>query len=612
MVCRWFSRAALVAAVLLAVSPLLAADPIPGKVTHITLYRGQALVTRTIPVTDAAGALEVVVSELPEQVLGDSLYAEGTEGLEVRAVRFRTRAVGQEPREEVRKLDVSMEELNLKIAANQQAQGLLTKRAEYLDKMEGFVAPTAKTDLAKGVLDADALQKITLFGFEQRKLIADEQLKLMNEAAGLQKQMELLQRQRQELTQGSSRNVREAVLFVQKTGAGPESVRLNYLVAGCGWSPSYTVRAGKDRAEVQLEYSALIQQMTGEDWNGVVLSLSTASPALSAAAPGLAPFHVALGAIGAPNQAQPQQQLELASQVKAIRANQSAAIMAYRNTANLGDNLDTNWQAIAAANDFQCLELINPRETLVSSLTAAPGDIEGPSLGYRLPNVVSLPSRSDQQMVRILSTNLKSRFYHMATPVLSSYVYREAEVTNGSPEDLLAGPVTVYLEGRFVGRSELPTVARGETFVVGFGADPQLRVKRELADKQENVQGGNRELSFQYRLVIENFKDEAVSVRLFDRLPYSDRNGELRLTVESTKDPLSEDKLYLRKERPKGLLRWDIEVPAAAMGEKARIVDYGFKLEFDRNFQLTAAGDGQKLQQQQQEFEELQRGRQKK
>ena len=61
--------------------------------------------------------------------------------------------------------------------------------------------------------------------------------------------------------------------------------------------------------------------------------------------------------------------------------------------------------------------------------------------------------------------------------MLTSYVYREAELANSSDQDLLAGPITVYLDGRFVGRGEIPTVA-GQTFVVGFGADPQLRARR--------------------------------------------------------------------------------------------------------------------------------------
>ena len=39
-----------------------------------------------------------------------------------------------------------------------------------------------------------------------------------------------------------------------------------------------TMRAAADRKEVRVEYNALIQQLSGEDWNDIELTLSTASP----------------------------------------------------------------------------------------------------------------------------------------------------------------------------------------------------------------------------------------------------------------------------------------------------------------------------------------------
>ena len=101
-------------------------------------------------------------------------------------------------------------------------------------------------------------------------------------------------------------------------------------------------------------------------------------------------------------------------------------------------------------------------------------------------------------------------------------------------------------------------MARGETFVVGFGADPQLRARRELVDRSDVVQGGNRELGLSYRLVIENFKEEETTVRLLDRLPYTQQNSQIRVTLGDASDDISTDKLYLRRERPKGILRWEI------------------------------------------------------
>ena len=40
----------------------------------------------------------------------------------------------------------------------------------------------------------------------------------------------------------------------------------------CGWSPSYTIRAGEEQQDVRIECNALIHQMTGEDWSGVDLT----------------------------------------------------------------------------------------------------------------------------------------------------------------------------------------------------------------------------------------------------------------------------------------------------------------------------------------------------
>ncbi|MCH8921961.1 MAG: DUF4139 domain-containing protein [Planctomycetes bacterium] len=532
--------------------------------------------------------------------------AEGGEGIEIRAVRYRARAVGQEPREEVRKLDDAIEELTDNIATNQMAQQLMAKRAAYLDKLEGFVAPTAKAELSKGVLDAVALEKITEFSFAQRQEIGTQQLKLAKESKSLQRQISLLQRKRSELTNGASRTVREAIVFIEKRMAGKASLKLNYLVNGCGWSPTYALRASKDRKQVAVEYSAVIAQMSGEDWSEVKLTLSTASPALSASGLGLAPFQVSLSQNG---QAPGPPVADLAKQLQGARGRQQDAIIRNSLARSFRDNVDNGWLANAAANEFQNFELIGGKDVLQTIRAVNRQATEGPSLSYQLEGAVSLASRSDQQMIRVMTAALKSRFYHVATPVLTSFVYREAEMTNDSPEDLLAGPVTVYLDGRFVGRGEIPTVARGETFLVGFGVDPQLRARRELAKRTDEVQGGNRELSLSYRLVIENFKEEEATVRLLDRLPYTKQSGQIRVTLGELTDKLSDDKIYLRRERPKGILRWEIKVPGGATAEDARIVQYGFKAEFDRNFRLAAVPSGGR--QQQQEYEQLQQLRRK-
>lgn len=602
---------------------------VEGRVTHVTLYRGQAQITRAMAVEGDAGPLEIVVGNLPEQVVPNSLFAEGGDALEVRAVRFRTRAVGEEPRDEVRKLDDQIAEVQRQLELNAKRRDLLAKRSDYLGKLEGFVAPTAQSDLSKGVLDAEALERLTTFTFDQHEKIAQDDVNLAQEQRELNAQLELLNRQRAEITAGASRTVREAVVFVEKQAAAAAELRLNYLVSNCGWSPTYSMRSSADRKQVRVEYNALIQQLTGEDWTGVTLTLSTASPTLGAAGPGLAPFHVILTATPVTssstlNNGQVQAQGgeafganamyglgaskgQVADQLQGLNQQRVEFANATGNAVLFDDRNKFNFSLNDIACTVQQLEL-NGDATAVSVLRAESPEVDGPSLTYELHGGVSLASRSDQQMVRIMQTDMPSDFYHVAVPVLTSFVYREAELKNGSDTDLLAGPITVYLDGRFVGQGEIPTVARGQNFVVGFGADPQLRTRRELVDKTDSLQGGNRETRFDYRLVIENYTGEATAIRVLDRLPHAENGSDIQVTLGKTSDELSADKLYQREERPVGLLRWDVEAPANASGEDARLIEYAYAVEYDRQYVVSLPESKQRLQE---EFERLERGRQK-
>lgn len=578
-----------------------------GKVTHVTLYRNQAMVTRTIDLESGEGNSQIVVGNLPENIVADSLFAEGSEAVEIRAVQFRTRAVGDSPREEVRALQEKIQAAQDSLALNQKSVELLAKQSAYLDKLEGFVAPTATTEMSKGVLDAESLERVTTFSFQKREEIAEKQIQLAKEQRELNATLQLLNRQLGEISNGSSKTVREAVLFIQKHDDSEQEIRLNYLVNQCGWSPTYTIRSTEGAENARLEYNGLIHQMSGENWENIQLTLSTASPALSASSPGLAPLHVTLTG-GMNQQGQTGFQNPTKVQIEQIFSDQQQAIVGNRNATSYAEFNESNWGLNDAANKVACLELISPSDAIDDIRVQMDQMSEEPSLNYLLKNNVSLTSRHDRQMVRIVQTELPSESYHVATPVLTNYVYREAEITNDSNEDFLGGPITVYLDGKFVGRGEITTVARGQTFVVGFGADPQLRTRRELVEREDGINGGNRELKFNYRLVVENFKDSDVPIRLIDRIPTSRAGENIRVTFNTSSKDLSKDELYLRAEHDAGILRWDINVPAKAIANSSHDITYTFTVEHDRNYIVSLPGS---VNQMKQELETLQRVRSK-
>ncbi len=202
-----------------------------------------------------------------------------------------------------------------------------------------------------------------------------------------------------------------------------------------------------------------------------------------------------------------------------------------------------------------------------------------------LANRTSLPSRSDHQLIQIASVPLKGDFYRLATPVLTSFVYEEAQLTNSSERVFLAGPAATFVGGQFVGRGSLPTVTIGESFTVGLGIVPSLRAEREVVTKEERVQGGNRVVDFTYELAIENFGAEPAKVRLLDRLPTVGQD-DIKVTLVKSDVPVSSDESYQKSDRKDGILRWDVEVPAQAVGPKKYVLRYTMQIEYDKQLSI--------------------------
>jgi len=213
----------------IAAEPAPGALSLPGKIEEVTVYRGQALVTRIVEVPGAPGLKEIVVTDLPERVQPQSLYAEAAEGVEVRSVLYRERPVSDDVRADVRKLDDDIRALGDQIMTNRQSTAVVSQQRDYLTKLEAFTAPTTNVELTKGVLNADTLKTLTNYIFEQRKNLSDQDLKLALELRGLTEKMSLAQRTRDQVAARSAKTVREAVIFVNQKAAGAK-INVRYLV----------------------------------------------------------------------------------------------------------------------------------------------------------------------------------------------------------------------------------------------------------------------------------------------------------------------------------------------------------------------------------------------
>lgn len=571
----------------------LADEETVGTISNVIVYRGQALVTRAVELELPAGGSQIVVQKLPDAIVSESIYAQVQGGATVSSVRYRERAVKEDTREEVKQLDAEIEKVQTMRRHAEAKRELIFAHIKALGKLVNFTVAAENSDLNRGVLQFEPLQKIIEFKETKHTEHNEEVLKLDDEIHELQKQLELLQRKREELSAGRSRTEREAVLFVNNPRTGKVVIELNYLVNEASWLPQYNLRVNPEQTIVSVEYNAVIHQASGEDWTNVALSLSTAQPTTAASAPALEPMEVRVGPPvtqkGVFYDKAPAEGEKLGMQVSQEYRDLSGQFQQLQRSrseiARKGKAAQAELNVAAVSN--QMMELMADKDAVQVIQTEAKrfARTEGVSVTYELAGPITMPSRSDQQLVNIASFKAKADFLMLATPLLTDYVYLQADIVNDSNVIMLAGPTSMYRNDEFVGKGSIELVTIGEKFTAGFGVDSQVKILREFKDKKIETLWGNRVESYDYRLAINNYKNTKVKLRLLERIPYTE-DEKLEIINFKTDASLSTDPEYLRTDRQKGILRWDLNLEPNTTGPKATIVTYSYAMKYSNELQI--------------------------
>jgi hypothetical protein len=562
-----------------------------NKITKVTVYPNNALVTREVDVPAGNGLVELVITPMPDQIVPSTMYSEAGNGLRVLTTRFSTRQVLEDTSEARRKLEAEQEKhmvLGAKIASE---LATLQKNIELLGKLESVTE--------KGKHTGDEVIAMAKYVMEQRlekakDLVALQEQKRLNDI-----QLSFIQRKTAELGRSGGRMERDAVVVVDREAGKGGKIRLNYLVGSVTWRPEYKLRAGKATEAVEIDYLANLMQHSGEEWHQVDMTLSTAQPLLNASPPELCmlqPVLVLRGAPGGPPMpgggpapfAQATPNMELEGKANSLR---TKAGLNYRSGKGKDQKEAGLWLNEASAYE-QNIELMRSRDEILAQLkkgskgVAGPSSTDGPSVTYHLTTKLTVPSRNDEQVIEVAKLNLAPKYYYKTVPVLNTHVYRLADLVNKSEQVLLPGEATMYQGTDFVGRMPMPLVAVGEEFTAGFGVDTQLQIQRQMVDQMRTTQGGNQVLKYDYRILVSSFKSAPVKLQVWDRLPKGETESVGVVLLKSTPE-LCKDGIYLRESRPNNLLRWDVEVPANCNGENALAINYEFKMELDRQMAIT-------------------------
>lgn len=255
---------------------------VEAPVAAVTVYSDRARVVRTASVT-LAGAQRVELPPLPALVDPSSIRVEA-QGAEVRAVDIARVEPNELPIEQGRRLLAELETIEDRIAQTS------AEREAYVVQLDGLGVVTPKAPPVEGQRPPPKLEPS---GWSQADaFLADLRARLQGKSREAAERLKELEREHAHLQHeaqllgGADRRGGWHVT-VLASGKGAATLQLTYVIARARWIPTYDIRLFPKTNEVQLSFSGLVSQETGEDWNGAKLTLSTAVPASTTAFPKL-------------------------------------------------------------------------------------------------------------------------------------------------------------------------------------------------------------------------------------------------------------------------------------------------------------------------------------
>lgn len=476
-----------------------------AKVTAVTLYPGQATVTREETAMVQAGDGVIEIRNLPAGLLERSLRVavSGANGTVIREVSVATEQTTEAQAQTLSELRQALQTVEDDIRAHDDAIRAWRYRLDLLDRYtrddgEGTL-PDNVAVVADSLFDqaSKSLSNIRTIEQQKRELVAEQ---------------DRLQRELAVISQ-VPRQVKNLAIGYSAGGAAEVSVQLQYQTRNAGWSSAYEARLDTAANELGLTHQAVVYQNTGEDWHNVQLSLSTANPDVGGRLPDPSPWIL---------NPQPQPMLGKAMEMDAV--------------------------AMAPA------ARMPQDEPQVAAAQMATLESNGLTQYYRISGQVSMADGTRDKRLTVAGYQLPAKVIRQMVPALSGLGYVVGEAKYDGEVTLPAAQITLYQDNQFIGQSWLAQTEPADRLAMSFGVDDKVTVEAVRETDQRGERGlisGQPYLERVTRYEVTNAHTTPIDLRVVDRLPVS-RHDDIQVTYQDITTPYQDS-----VDNKPGVIAWD-------------------------------------------------------
>jgi uncharacterized protein (TIGR02231 family) len=539
-------------------TPAFAADlKAPSHVDAVTVYPSGAEVTRVAEARLMAGETTLILEDLPGELDAQSIRVEGAggAGLEIGSVDSKLIYLSTAAQDAERK---SLEKEIEALGDERQALDQTLSDADYQKRLLLSLADkqlVPSSDEKSKALDAAQLGSLIDLVSAKLSLISKTIHEAQIRQRYIDKQVGELHNKLAGIAPAQVARMQVAVHLTapaETTG----NFKVKYRVGNAGWAPFYDARLTtpekNQKSRIELVRRAEVMQSTGESWDNVALTLSTARPLGATAAPDLFEQEIQ---IYQPLAAKMKKEVDrITGNELGLMAPGSAPMVAQDAAAPNELKSAVQKQAIVEMAGFQAL--------------------------YGIQGRVSVDNSGTSKKVRIATDGYDATLNALVVPKLDASAYLTAAFTIKGEAPMLPGTVNLYRDGVFMGQGALPLLSPDEEAKLGFGADDLIKVKRAEVKRKKGEEGLIATLNVEERawdIVVKNRHAATIPVTVIDQLPFS-ANEKVTIEPMAQMTPPTEKDLNKRR----GVMAWRFDLESKA----ENTIKFGYKVAWPQNMQV--------------------------
>ncbi|UPH71968.1 mucoidy inhibitor MuiA family protein [Abyssibius alkaniclasticus] len=528
--------------------------PVNSAITAATVYPQGAKVTRMVPFDMDAGAHQLIIADLPDAFDFSTLRIVGTGDFTLGT--FEMRRDNLPPSEPVstpesRAIEAEIERLEDAVQAKDYEVEAATQRQRAAEAQIAFLNAIGQSKAADQLDSASAedLRAIAAMIGEETNAALAAALQARIDATALRGESNDL---REELADARQRlaalllpenDSPRLSIAVSAEAATSGTLEISYLVEFAFWMPVYDVNLSlEETPALDVDRSIVVSQETGENWDNILLTVSTARPS---------------------DQSAPSDIYPLIARIKPPTQNEA-----------LSDAM--------GATAFAAPAPIIVEEAMRAEPFAA--RYQGQTVVYDMASPVSLAGDGTEVQLALDSKALEVDVTALAVPASDATAFYMAEITNGSGEILLPGNARLFRDGAMIGEAQLPLTAAGKTIDLPFGAIEGLLVSRRILSREEGDTGvftSSNRRGDRFEITAENVTGLPYDLRILDRVPVSEQED---LTVNVTANPrISATEV----DGKRGVVAWDLTLSPG----QEQTITFGYELGWPSDKELYMDGN---------------------